>query len=231
MSRWMQHFRTGRIVALFSAALFALSACHSLHFFGRSTQGVPDGKHLLDKEDVVINGDQLTEEELIGVVRQHPNSESARIKWRLRVFYMVDSARVEKRRMHQLDKLRKINKHRSDREKKINDRRIARARRKGETTYLPKHISLKDTTVLDPKMLERIKYKKGESPVLADTLLLSKSADQLQTFLRSKGYFYSQVEARFDTIRKMKKGQLVDQKKVRSSYTVETGKRYMIDTV
>lgn len=231
MSRLVKYLKTGSLVVFVITMILTLTACHSLHFFGRSTQGVPDEKHLLDKEEVVLKGDLLKEEDLINVVRQHPNSESARIKWRLRVFYMVDSARVEKKRDRQFSKLRKINRRRIARETRINNRRIARAKRKGETMYLPKHISLKDTTGVDPKLLERIKYKKGESPVLADTFLLSKSRDQLQTYLRSKGYFYSEVDARFDTIRKIKNGQSIDLKKVKAVYTVETGKRYIIDTV
>ncbi len=231
MSKWLDHLRKGRFIVGSLAMSLVLSACHTLHFFGRSTQGVPEGKHLLDKESVVVQGDPLSEEALVEVVRQHPNSETVGIKWRLRVFYMVDSARVEKRRQKHMEKLRKINQRRSEREDRINERRISRARRKGETTYLQKHISLKDTVMLEPKLLERIKYKKGESPVLADTFLLSKSDEQLKTYLRSKGYFYSDVSARFDTIRKMKHGQMNDVKKVHAVYTVQTGKRYFIDTV
>jgi hypothetical protein len=231
MCRLAKHLKIGRHVVCLTTLILGLSACHSLHFFGKSTQGVPNGKHLLNDEKVVVNGDALKEEELISALRQHPNSETARIKWRLRVFYMVDSARVEKRRYHQFSKLRKINKRRIERENKINDRRIARAKRKGETTYLPKRIPLKDTTGVDPKLLERIKYKKGESPVLADTFLLAKSREQLQTYLRSKGYFYSEVDASFDTICKMKNGQSIDLKKVNAMYTIQTGKRYIIDTV
>lgn len=231
MCRLTKHLKTAKRVVILGAFTFGFSACHSLHFFGKSTQGVPEGKHLLDKEKVEVSGDPLNEEDLINVVRQHPNSEAVRIKWRLRVFYMVDSVHVEKRRQHQHAKLRKINERRSAREEKINSRRIDRAKRKGETTYLPKHISLKDTIGVDPKLLERMKYKKGESPVLADTFLLSKSRDQLQTYLRSKGYFYGKVEARFDTVQKKKNGQLIDLKKVNATYNVETGKRYYIDTV
>ena len=50
-----------------------------------------------------------------------------------------------------------------------------------------------------------LKRKVGEEPVLLDTLLTEKSAQNLKTYMDSRGYYSSQVEYSIDTTRRRKR--------------------------
>ncbi len=89
----------------------------------------------------------------------------------------------------------------------------------------------KDTTNIRPTWRMRMKYKFGEAPVIADTALMGKSKQQIKAFLRSKGYYEPKIEAHFDTLFKEKKGQKRDIKKIKGTYSVVTGERFIIDSV
>lgn len=219
------------IYLLLVISLYGLSACHAIHFFSKTTSEVPEGKHLLEKEKIIVKGDPIRTDELSNVIRQHPNTKFLGVKWRLRIYNMVDSAKVEKKRLATIEKIKLKNIKRKAKQDRINEKRIRKAREKGQDGYIPKHISLKDTLDVKQKFREQLKYKRGETPVVADSFLLDKSKDQLATYLHSIGYYYGQVDATYDTIFKKRHQVKVDVKRVIAKYTVTTGPRYFVDSV
>lgn len=219
------------IVILLLVSIYGLSACHAVHFFSKTTSEVPDGKHLLDDEEITVKGDPIRTDDLKNVIRQHPNTKFIGIKWRLRIYNMVDSAKVEKKRIAYAEKIHNKNIKRKARQDRVNEKRIQKAREKGEKSYKPKHIPLKDTADLKQKFREQLKYKRGEAPVIADSFLIEKSKDQLETYLHSLGYYYGTVDATYDTLFKKRHHEKIDRKRVVANYSVTTGPRYIVDSV
>lgn len=62
----------------------------------------------------------------------------------------------------------------------------------------------------------------GEAPVVYDSLLTQRSAEQLSLYLDSKGYFENKVEYKVT---------YVSEKKVKVKYIVETGEPYLVNSV
>lgn len=206
-------------------AVILLTGC-----FSRITKYVPEKKHLLVKNKIIITGEKLDEDELDDVIKQQPNTRMFGFRWRLRLYNMMDSVSVEKSRIHKLNRIKRKNYKRLNREYRINTRRRDRAISRGDSTYIYKTIKLKDT--LDPSMTikQLIKYKFGEPPAVADSFLMNRSRDQVEAYMHSKGYFNPIVTASFDTLhRKFNKQKL--KRKVRANYFITTNDRYYIDTV
>ncbi|WP_169312082.1 BamA/TamA family outer membrane protein [Fluviicola taffensis] len=149
---------------------------------------------------------------------------------RLALFNSIDSSKTEHGRIRKLNRLNKTNLRKGRREIRINERRRQRAIRKGDKDYIYKRIQLRDTLDPNSTLRQLIKYKFGEAPVIADTGALSKSRTQIQAYMHSKGYFYSEVTSRFDTIHRLLNKHKT-KKKVIARYNITTGIRYYIDTV
>lgn len=203
--------------------VFAFEGCSS-------TRLVPPDKHLLVKNQIVVQGDKISVSEVEDVLKQKPNLKVIGIPLRLYMYNSIDSVKTERGRIRKLDRLNAKNVKKSQREIRINERRRKRAIRRGEPDYIYKKIRLRDT--LDPNLTFRqlIKYKFGEAPVIADSGARSRSQEQIQAYMHSKGYFYSEVNSRFDTIhKKFNKSKL--KRKVIATYNISTGARYYIDTL
>ena len=67
-----------------------------------------------------------------------------------------------------------------------------------------------------------VKKNIGEAPVVYDSLLTQRSANQLSLYLNSKGYFENKVEY---------KVMYVSEKKVKVKYLVETGEPYLVNSI
>ena len=76
----------------------------------------------------------------------------------------------------------------------------------------------KDTSKKFNKWLGRI----GEAPVLYDELLADQTANQLEVFLRNKGYFHARVK---DSL------VYVSKKKIKVRYEINEGKRFRLNQV
>lgn len=96
-----------------------------------------------------------------------------------------------------------------------------------KTHYL---FNYKDTNNIRPTWRMRLKYKFGESPVIADSALMEKSKQQIKAYLRSKGYYEPQIEAHFTRFKKDSVKELKPQRII-GKYTVKTGERFYIDSV
>lgn len=202
------------IAAIFMPIVTLIVGC-------KQTKYVPDGKYLLKKNVIKSNKSELDDDDMADIIRQQPNYKNFGMKIKLAAFNAVDSTKVADKRIVKNEKLKEKNKKLREKEKNINEKRIAKAKRKGKDWYTKRMIPLKDT--IDPKMFLRewIKYRFGEPPVVFDTAYYDKSIEQLNMYLRKKGYYYGSVG-----------GEVVHKKKkVVVTYRINTGKRYYIDSV
>lgn len=186
------------------------------------TKYVPEGKYLLKKNVVIQSGKKLDKEDVNGIIRQQPNYKRFGIKWKLMAYNLVDSTKVAEKRLRKNEKLRWINKERQEREARINEKRKEKAIAKGKSYYTEKIIPLKDTVQPRRFFREWYKYKIGQPPVVFDSLLYEKSLEQLQTFLRTKGFYYGEVTGFVDFHK--------NQKCV-VTYHIESGDQYRVDSV
>lgn len=208
----MKHFK---YTYQFLIILLLLISC-------KSTKFVPKDRYLLKKNKIEIRGEVINEEDLAAIIRQQPNIKMIGLKWDLFVYNRIDSVTVVNKRKrisisNHFENLQLIS-----RQDRINQRRIERAKKKGKTDYKEKRIELKDT--LHPRLFFRewLKYKVGEPPVIFDSTLFLKSIEQINAYLKKKGFYYHSVEGK------------VHYKKNRKAivnFTIETGKRYTIDSV
>jgi len=209
-----------RLLMLFSLFIvLAFASCVTSH--------VPEGKFLLKKNKLEVEGDdQVDEAAMEKVIRQQPNLSTLKMKFRLIAYNSIDSSKVAERRIEKATKLREKNLKRKAREKRINERRKARAIRKGDENYYYRTIQPKGDT-LNPKLSfrERIKYKFGEPPVIVDSALFERSKSQLSTYMHKKGYFYDTVTGYLDTLKDGRN------KKIIPHFKVVTGPRYYIDSI
>ena len=187
------------------------------------TRHVPEGKYLLKKSDISVKGGKLDAEELEEVLRIRSNNRYLGLKIRLGLYNSVDSVKVAEKRIKKNIKLKEKNKKIRAKEKRINEKRIKAALAKGKTTYRKKSLDRKDT--LEPRRFFRewLKYGIGEAPAILDEQLVARSSQQLDLYLKSKGYYYGTVS---DTI-------IYKQKKRKAvvHYSIVTGEPYYIDSV
>tara|TARA_Y100000589_G_scaffold80816_1_gene74674 strand:+ start:31497 stop:34145 length:2649 start_codon:yes stop_codon:yes gene_type:complete len=185
------------------------------------TKYIPEGKYLLKKNIIYQSGQKLDKEDLNSIIRQQPNYNNLGIKWKLIAFNLVDSTKVAKKRLLKNKKQSLKNFKRVKRQYKINNRRKNNAIKKGDSYYTERIISLKDT--IEPRLFLRewYKYKIGEPPKIFDSVLFIKSINQFRSYLKNKGFYYSDV-----------KGSVAyNKKKCIVSYFIKTGKRFNIDSV
>lgn len=188
----------------------------------KQTKYVPDGQFLLKKNEIIVTGDKLEKDELNEVLRQQPNYKRVGVKWKLMAYNLVDSAKVANKRLRKNQQLNEKNNKIIARQTEINTKRIAKSRRKNRTHYTEKIIPLKDTISPRKFLREWYKYKIGKPPVVFDSALYSKSINQLEGYLKKKGYYYGEVKG------------FVDFKKNRkcvATYHVVTGEKFVIDSV
>ncbi len=196
-------------------ALLFMTAC-------KQTKYVPQGKYLLKKNVINVNGGKLDEYEVAEIIRQKPNFKTLGLKMKLWAYNRIDSTAVAKKRFEKNLKIKRINKRKLKRQKSINQRRIEKAREKGNEFYTHKIIPLKDTA--NPRLFFRewFKYKIGEKPVVFDSIPFNKSLEQLNIFLRNKGYYNGNVSG---SVRYRKN------RKAIVTYDLTTGPQYIIDSV
>lgn len=188
--------------------------------FGCSqTRFVPDGKFLLKKNEIKIEGDKLNEDDVSSIIRQQPNYKRLGIKWKLIAYNSVDSLKVAQKRSKKNKKLREINADRRKKEQRINDKRIEKAREAGHEYYTHKKIPLKDTISPRKFFREWYKYKVGRPPVVFDSIPFNKSIEQLNSFLRNSGYYYGEASGFVE---------FKNSRKCIAHYYVKTGPRYYI---
>ncbi|MDQ3048205.1 MAG: BamA/TamA family outer membrane protein [Bacteroidota bacterium] len=139
-----------------------------LFFSCNPTRKLNDGEYLLRKNFILDKDTKLDEGEMEKYIKQKPNRKIFKsFRFHLWLHNMVNEDRVRRKRILKDKKIEKRNK-----------KRIAKGKR-----------AKKNERQLFGEWLLEI----GEAPVIYDSVLAKKSANQLKLYLNSKGYFISSV--------------------------------------
>ena len=165
------------------------------------TRHLAEGEYLLDKNVLVIDNGDVDAEELEGIIKQSANRRIANVfRFHLWVYNSVKPR-----------KARRIILRRQTRISRRNMRRM---------------VNGKDSLEYSPTYQEWKLYTIGEPPVILDTSLLYKSEQQMELFLRKKGYFQNEVTVTQDTLkRRIGKG---DKQRIVAKFDVITGPPHIV---
>ena len=162
---------------------------------------VPEGKHLLKKANISVNGDAKNEEELNNQLYQMPNTSVLGYHLRLHMYNLAkpnaDSS--------YLAWLAKNPKRHETMAAILSEKQVQRL----GNSFIVSGLSNFLKTV-------------GEPPVLVDQKRTLRSAARLNAYYYRKGYFRSKVKFSTDTI---------DAKRAQVNYEIITGKPYIIDSI
>lgn len=172
-----------------------------LSFGCRQAKYVQDGNYLLKSNEVFF---PVKKKRKVKLETDHPLIDVAEVEELIRptpnrslklYFYnRIDTTRHQRQVNRKREKYRRKNERRKTRENKINNRRIDRAREKGDSLYRQKVISEKDVKL---GWREWVRSNLGQAPVLLDTVKVRKSHEQIDIYLRKKGFYSAEVR---DTI-------------------------------
>jgi len=185
------------------------------------TKNVPDGYYLLKKNKIKYVEKVDFEYDLDAILKQRPNQKTLGILLKLRVYNLIDSAKIVAKKNERYARFQKGLEKKQKRYDKTNQKRIARAQRKGQKQYRKKILS--DTIYNHLLLRERLKYKFGEEPIVFDSIAYKKTNQQIINFLRRKGYYKASLSdsIQLDTAKQT----------LQVTYTLEIGPVFMIDTV
>lgn len=162
---------------------------------------VPEGKHLLEKADITVNGKEKTDEEVRDQLYQQPNSDILGYHLRLHLYNMA-KPNADSSYLAWLD--RKPGRHERLR-KLLSEKQVKRL----GNSFVVSGFSnfLKQT---------------GEPPVLVDINRVKKSRNRLFVYYYKKGFFRASVGYKIDTL---------PDKRAKVTYDVITGKPYILDSI
>lgn len=181
-------------IALIILSGFAFYSC-SL------TKRVPDGKHLLLKNEITVNGETQNTDELKDQLYQLPNTNI--LGYRLRL-HLYNLAKPDADSSYKAWLERKPNRHENLR-RLLSEKQVQRL----GNSFLVSGLS-------------NFLKKTGEPPVIVDFNRLKKSRNRLSVYYYKKGYFRNKVSFSIDTL---------DTKKALINYAVTTGRPYILDTI
>ncbi len=186
------------------------------------TKQLPKDKYLLKNNRIYLSSFDISYDAIDDILRQHPNRKFLGVKWRGLIYNSVDSTKIAEKRNYKNQKIRSKNAQKLYKQNKINQIRIAKAIKKGDSTYIKKHIELRDTIEPSLFLREWIKYKIGESPVIFDSLLFQKTNEQILAYLKKKGFYFAELDSKV----RYKKSQ-----KAIVTYDIQLNDCYIIDSV
>ncbi|MGB0934366.1 MAG: BamA/TamA family outer membrane protein [Lishizhenia sp.] len=200
---------------LFALVVLISSACNQ-------TRYVPTGNYLLKENNIKIIGEELDIYTVESVIKQSPNNKTLGVKVKLWAYNRVDSAAVAQKRIRKNQKLQLDNDKIARKEERINKKRMRAAIENNEAYYREKRLNLKDT--LNPRKFFRewLKYEFGEAPVVYSQEATLRTVEQLEIYLKKKGFYFGTVSFQ-EKLKKNKKAVL--------NYTLTTGKPYVVDSV
>ncbi len=171
-----------------------MSACNT-------TRRVPENKHLLMKNQVVVNGKTETNDDVTELIYQKPNSSILGYRLRLNLYNLA--------------------------KKNPDSSYWAKFTRKpGKYKRMAKLLSKKQVNRLGKSFwyfgIHNFLKKSGEAPVILDERSTKKSAARLKAYYFNNGYFDAVTSFKVDTIAA---------KKARVTYTVTTKSPYILDTI
>jgi outer membrane protein assembly factor BamA len=181
-------------ISLFILIGIIISACNTL-------KRVPNGKQLLTKNEILVNGKKEKDENVVSRLYLKPNSSFFGYRLRLNLFNLA-----------------KKNPDSSYKAKFIKN--PEKYKRKA------KWLSKKQVDRLGKSFwyagIHNLLKKTGEAPVIIDKKSTEKSLARLKSYYFDSGYFNVKTKYEIDTL---------SPKKARIKYTVTTGKPYILDTI
>lgn len=195
---WLKYFNSLRKrlakISLIILTIVFISGCDTV-------KRVPEGKHLLMKNEVFVNGKKENNDDITGQVYQKPNSSILGYRLRLNLFNLA-----------------KKNPDSSYKAKFI--------RKPGKYERMSKILSKKQVDRLGKSFwyfgIHNFLKKSGEAPVIIDIRSTKKSVNRLKAYYFNNGYFNVAADYKIDT---------TGIKKAKIGYTVTTGKAYILDTI
>ena len=166
-----------------------------------ATKRVPNGKSLLTKNDIHIDGKKNNIEDVSNQLYQKQNSTFLGYKLRLNIYNLAKQNTDSIFRAKFTNNPEKYN-------RKVKWLSKKQVKRLGESFfYSGIHDFLKST---------------GEAPVILDTLSPKKSLKRLKSYYFNRGYFDATANYTIDSI---------DTKKVKIKYDIKLGKPYILDSI
>ncbi|WP_243389321.1 translocation and assembly module lipoprotein TamL [Avrilella dinanensis] len=174
----------------------------SLLFVGCSVvKKVPDGKYLLDNNELIVNGKKESSDKLTGLLYQQPNGKVLGTKLRLQLYNMAK------------DQPDSLYRKWLDENPKKRDR-------------LTSLISAKQTDRMANSFLisgfSNILKSLGEAPVILNEERTERSVTRLKNYYHNNGYFNATVESSTDT---------TEYKKATVRYEINTQRPFFIDSI
>lgn len=196
---------------LFAVLLFTTSCNVNKH--------LAENEYLVDKNIITENGTHLNNSDLEAFIRQQPNRKILKtVRFHLWLYNTVDQQKMLAYKEKRNAKYDRINERRLAKRAEKNKKRI----KKGKA---PKQARLKNKEKLTFR--ESI-MEAGEPPVILDTVLTRISANQMQKYVFSHGYFNSVVTSSI-TVNKKKKRAKVFYAVSKSEPYVVSGIKYDIE--
>ncbi|GIZ09225.1 BamA/TamA family outer membrane protein [Flavobacterium sp. UMI-01] len=162
---------------------------------------VPEGKHLLTKNKIIVNGKRTTEEDVTNQLYQKPNGTLLGYRLRLNLYNL---ANLNPDSTYQAKFIANPKKY----ERKSKWLSAKQVNRLGTSFwYHGIHDFLKKT---------------GEPPVIIDTIKSQKSVARLKSYYFNNGFFKIKADYQLDTLTQ-KRGQI--------RYDIFTGNPYVLDTI
>ncbi|MNK10970.1 Outer membrane protein assembly factor BamA [compost metagenome] len=162
---------------------------------------VPDGKHLLEKAEIMVNNEEKKDDEIKGQLYQLPNTNLLGYHVRLHL-YNLAKPDADSSYLAWLD------------------------RKPGRHERMTKLLSEKQVQRLGNSFivsgLSNFLKKTGEPPVIVDVNRVKKSSNRLFAYFYKQGYFRASVKHTIDTL---------DNKRAIVRYDINTGKPYVIDSI
>ena len=163
----------------------------------RQAKYVPEGNYLLKDNEVKF---QTQKRDKIKYEDDHPLLDAAEIaelvkpkpnqSFKLFFYNRIDTTRHKEQMNRKTEKYRKKNEKRKTKENRINNRRVDRAAEKGDSLYRHKTIQDKEVKL---GWREWVRSNFGQPPVLLDTFRVTKSRNQIEIYLRKKGFYEATV--------------------------------------
>ncbi|MDV6168932.1 BamA/TamA family outer membrane protein [Flavobacterium sp. DG1-102-2] len=162
---------------------------------------VPDGKHLLEKADITVNGEKKTDDEVKNLLYQEPNTDILGYHLRLHLFNLA-KPNADSSYHAWLD--RKPGRH--ERMKALlSEKQVQRLGNSFVVTGYSNFLK-----------------KVGEPPVIVDVNRTKKSRNRLFAYYYKQGFFRASAGFKIDTL---------GDKRAAINYDVITGKPYMLDSI
>ncbi len=203
-----------KIIIIAATIILAVTSC-------RINRYVPNGMYLLKSNEIVMNKNTISKEEVLAIVRQKPNQKTFGLPIKLFIFNSIDSVKIVDKRLKKKKAFDFKLKKKRQKVNKINQKRIRKAIKRGEMEYEEKVLT--DTVFSKVLFLEKLKYKFGQKPIVFDSILFDKSITQIGLFLKKKGYYYNDVKGKVNYIEKVRKATV--------SYSISSGPLYVIDSI